>query len=259
VDAVRGDLEYAAAYLDAYNRWLAGVCGSSGGRLFGAAMVRFWDPPGMADNLLQVQEMGFRNVVMPTAPPGVRYNAPEMEALWTAIEESGVPLAFHVGEKFDADGAGAFGTSMMTQFHPFRKLWSLLTFSGILERHPHLRVVFTEGGLHWIPGALYDADHLHRTFRSIMEPRLAHEPSYYWFQNCYATFQEDPIGLALIDRIGHEHVLWASDYPHPESSIGHTALSALAVIETVGPEHSPAILNDNARNLWGLAPIASVD
>jgi predicted TIM-barrel fold metal-dependent hydrolase len=66
------------------------------------------------------------------------------------------------------------------------------------------------------------------------------------------AFQEDPIGLALIDRIGHEHVLWASDYPHPESSIGRTALSALAVIENVGPERAPAILNDNARNLWGL-------
>jgi predicted TIM-barrel fold metal-dependent hydrolase len=251
-DAVRQDEKYASAYLDAYNLWLSEICNSSGGRLLGAALVRFWDPDGMADNLQEVKDRGFRNIVMPTAPPGIRYNAPEMERMWSAIEESGLPLSFHVGEKFDTDGPGAFGASMMMQFHPFRKLWSLLTFSGILERHPGLRVIFTEGGLHWIPGALADADHFNRNFRSIMEPRLASPPSYYWRRNCYATFQEDPIGLSLIDHIGYERVLWASDYPHAESTTGRVAVAARAVIDAVGDHRARAILNDSARGVWAL-------
>jgi predicted TIM-barrel fold metal-dependent hydrolase len=252
-DVVLQDEDYARAYLDAYNTYLADLCAAHQGRLFGAAMARFWDPDGMAANLSELKALGFRAIVLPTAPPGVHYNAPEMEPMWTAIEESGLPVSFHVGERFDTEGPGAFGTSLMMSFHPFRKLWSLLVFSGILERHPGMRVVFTEGGLHWIPGALVDADHFHRNFRSIMQPRLAREPSHYWHQNCQATFQEDPVGLAMVDRIGHERMLWASDYPHPEGTIGHTAESARAVIDAVGPERAEAILNDNARRLWSLS------
>lgn len=251
-DIVLQDEEYIGGFIQAYNRWLSGVCADSGGRLYGGALVRFWDPDGIADNLADVKALGFRNIVLPNSPPGVHYNAPEMDRFWAAIEESGLPVSFHVGERFETEGPGAFGTSMMIQFHPYRKLWSLLTFSGVLERHPGLRIIFTEGQLHWIPGALQDADFFYDSFASIMEPRLAHKPSHYWHQSCYATFQEDPVGLAMIDRIGLDRVLWASDYPHPESVVGRTAQSARMVIDAVGAERAAAILSDNARRVWGL-------
>jgi predicted TIM-barrel fold metal-dependent hydrolase len=251
-DIVLQDEEYVAGFLDAYNTWLGGVCAASGGRLFGAALLRYWDSEGVADQLAHVKELGFRNVVLPNAPPGVRYNAPEMDAFWGAIENSGLPVSFHVGERFETEGPGAFGTSMMMQFHPYRRLWALLAFSGILERHPGLRVIFTEGQLHWIPGALQDADQFYEAFGSVLEPKLAHPPSHYWRSNCYATFQEDAIGLSMIEHIGADRILWASDYPHPESVVGRTAVSARQVIDAVGPETAKAILNDNARRVWAL-------
>jgi predicted TIM-barrel fold metal-dependent hydrolase len=246
------DEEYIGGFLEAYNLWLSGVCAQSKGRLYGAALVRFWDPVGIADNLAQVKALGFRNIVLPTAPPGVRYNAPEMAPFWAAIEASGMPVSFHVGERFDTEGPGAFGTSMMMQFHPYRAVWSLLTFSGILERHPGLRIIFTEGQLHWIPGALQDADMFYKSFGSVLEPRLPKPPSHYWRQNCYATFQEDDVGLKMIDAIGADRILWASDYPHPESVLGRTAESARKVIDAVGAERAQAILYDNARRIWGI-------
>lgn len=251
-DLVLQDEEYVGGFLDAYDRWLSGVCAASKGRLYGAALVRYWDPDCIADNLAYVKELGFHNIVLPNAPLGVQYNAPAMDKFWGAIEESGLPVSFHVGERFETDGPGAFGASMMMQFHPYRRLWSLLTFSGILERHPGLRIIFTEGQLHWIPGALQDADHFHKSFRSVLEPRLARLPSYYWQQNCYATFQEDRVGLAMIDQIGADRILWASDYPHPESVLGRCAVSASAVIDSVGAVRAKAILNDNARRIWAL-------
>ena len=251
-DIVLQDEEYVGGFLEAYNKWLSGVCAASRRRLHGAAIVRYWDPDGIADNLAAVKELGFHNIVLPIAPPGVQYNAPEMDRFWGAIEESGLPVSFHVGERFETEGPGAFGTSMMMQFHPYRRLWSLLAFSGILERHPGLRIIFTEGQLHWIPGALQDADFFQKSFRSVLQPRLAHDPSYYWHQNCYATFQEDLIGLSMIEHIGADRILWGSDYPHPESVLGRTAVSARMVIDAVGPTRAKAILNDNARRVWAL-------
>src|SRR5690606_26933524 len=104
------------------------------------------------------------------------------------------------------------------------------------ERHPNLRVVFTEGGIAWVPSALFDADRIYRDFESEMRPKLAHLPSYYWWQNCYATFQEDPCGIDQIDWIDHTKAIWASDYPHPESSLGYSAAVVRDIIASVGEE-----------------------
>ena len=44
------------------------------------------------------------------------------------------------------------------QMQGFRNSWGTLVFGGVFDRYPGLRVVFVEGGLSWIPGALHDAD-----------------------------------------------------------------------------------------------------
>ncbi len=158
-----------------------------------------------------------------------------------------------MGETFDARGLGGLATTITVAFGGYRRLWSLLTFSGILERHPSLQVVFTEGGIAWVPSALYEADKIYTAFESEMTPRLAHRPSDYWFRQCYATFMDDPPGLRQLDLIGAERVMWTYDYPHPESTLGHTGASIQAVFdaaETV--EDAQAILGKTAIDLWGL-------
>lgn len=251
-DIVRHDPEYAMAYIRGYNAYVAHLSRQYPDRLYGVAILNFWDPTMTADHIAEIKDQGLKAIVIPTSPPGVSYNDPSMEPMWDAIEASGMPLSFHVGEKFTMDGPGVLGVGMMMNFHPFRKLWSMLTFSGILERHPELRVVFTEGQIHWVPGALDDADRVVRSFGSLCQPRLAQPPSHYWFQNCYATFQEDPVGLSLLDRIGADRVLWATDYPHSESTLGRSREAASKVFEATDAEHAKAIVGGTAIKLWNL-------
>ena len=42
------------------------------------------------------------------------------------------------------------------------------------------------------------------------------KPSEYWSRQCRATFQDDPVGLELLGRLGEDNVMWGSDYPHPD-------------------------------------------
>lgn len=252
VDAPGRDPEYAMAYIRAYNAWVAENCAQYPDRLYGMGILNFWDPSSAADNLAEIEDLGLSGITMPTSPPNVRYNDPLWEPLWDAIEASGIPLSFHVGERVDTSGLGTIGAGLMQNFHPYRKLWSLLTFSGILERHPDLKVVFTEGQLHWIPGALQDADQFYSSFGSLMEPKLAHAPSHYWFQNCYATFQEDAVGLKMVPEIGADRVLWSTDYPHSESVVGRCQEAAFAVAQATSADDARAILGGNAIKLWGL-------
>jgi predicted TIM-barrel fold metal-dependent hydrolase len=246
------DLELRDACMRAYNEWLSEYCKPYPDRLYGVGILNWWEPEAAKDNLQTLRGLGYKAMEIPSSPPGVFYNARNMEPMWDAIEESGYAISFHIGENIQTRGLGALGTFQMQTFAPFRRLFGLLTFSGILERHPNLKVIFTEGGIHWVPAALFDADRIYRDFETEVNPKLAKMPSYYWWQNCYATFQEDPIGMELLPHIGPRKVLWASDYPHPESTLGYSARAVRDIIASAGVEDGKAIVGGNAVEIWGL-------
>jgi len=155
--------------------------------------------------------------------------------------------------ELDARGQGGLATTIVVAFQPFRRLFALLAFAGIFERNPGIRVVFTEGGISWVPSALFDCDKVYASFESEMTPKLAKPPSHYWFENCYATFIEDPSGLRQLDLIGVDKVLWGSDYPHPESAVGYTQQSLWDVFDaTDSIEDAQKIVGGNAQKVWGL-------
>ena len=250
------DFDYIQACLDAYNELLADFCAAEPDRLHGLALLNYWNPDATVDELQKIKALGFKGVLMPSLPPPhsqVYYNARAMEPLWRAVGESGLPLSFHVGETFDARGQGGLATTIVVAFQPFRRLFALLTFAGIFERNPGLRVVFTEGGISWVPSALFDCDKVYQSFESEMNPKLAHPPSHFWHENCYATFIEDPSGLRQLDLIGVDNVLWGSDYPHPESSVGYTQQTLWDVFNAANSiEDAQKIVGGNAQQLWGL-------
>ena len=246
------DLELRDACMRTYNEWLSNYCKAYPDRLYGVGILNWWNPEAAKDNLQELKALDFKVMEIPSSPPGVYYNSHSMEPLWDAIEESGYPISFHIGENVQTRGLGALGTFQMQQFSPFRRLFGLMAFSGILERHPKLKVIFTEGGAHWVPAALFDADRIYRDFESEVNPKLANMPSFYWWQNCYATFQEDPIGMELLPHIGAHKLLWASDYPHPESTLGYSAKAVRDIFETVGEEAGRQIVGGNAVEVWNL-------
>ena len=170
--------------------------------------------------------------------------------MWDAIEASGMPLSFHVGASTALRGAGALGTSLTVALQPFRELWCLLTFSGILERHPEMKVIFTEGGISWVPPALFDADKQYKAYSSEVRPKLAELPSYYWFRQCYSTFMNDPAGVKLADDMGIEHMLWSIDYPHPEGNLGETVEVMESLFNDLGESAAKAVVGGNATKIW---------
>lgn len=246
------DKDLMVRCFDIYNEWLSEWCAGSD-RLYGIGILpTIFAPETTRDYIQKLKHWGFRAMEIPSSPRNVYYNSSSMAPLWDAIEESGIPLSFHIGEFPDYKGAGALGTYLTTTFQPFRKLWALLTFSGVLERHPELRVIFTEGGISWVPSAIYDADKTYRQFETEMRPKLAQLPSFYWHRQCYAAFIDDPSGIKLIDDIGADKVLWSADYPHPESSLGESRLLVQSFYDQLGEEKASAIVGGNAARLYGI-------
>ena len=136
----------------------------------------------------------------------------------------------------------------------FRQNWAQLTFGGVFDRFPGLKVVFVEAGLSWVPGMLHDADMVYNSFPTSVSPKLAHPPSWYWRAHCYATFMTDPVGLEMLHRIGAETALWSSDYPHQESTFGYTRGAIQAVFRAVPLEQAQMILGKTALKLFRMEP-----
>jgi predicted TIM-barrel fold metal-dependent hydrolase len=249
------DDDFMFACLDAYNEWFMEYCSQSDakGRLHPIAILPTWRHPEQSrDYVAKIKSMGYKALELPSEPRDIYYNSSRFDPMWAAIADSGIPLSFHVGAYLAFRGAGSFGANLTRNFAPFRPLWALLTFSGVFERHPNLKVVFTEGGASWAASAIDDANKIWRARNPELNPVLPHPPSYYWHKNCAATFMDDPTAIILADRIGVDNIIWSADYPHPEGVLGESRALVRSYFEQLGEEKAKKIVGGNAQRIWGI-------
>jgi len=251
------DRELYFACIDAYNEWLLETCAPHKDRLIGVAVVpTMYQPEATADYIQKLKDMGCRAIQMPTYPRDVRYNSKAMEPMWATIAASGMPLQFHVGLQMQFKGKGAMLANITHNLSPFRPLLAQFMFSGILDRHPELKLVFTEGGATWAAQAIVDMDAIAKSYAYAMDgdlnPKLGMMPSEYWRRQCYVSFIEDLPAMRLLDIIGEDNVMWGSDYPHAEGTWCHSLETLEAHWNAIGPEAGAKLLGGNAARLWNL-------
>lgn len=253
------DFELREAMYRVYNEALAEKQAKAPGRSYGVAVVsNWWDPERAEAAVRQIVDLGFRTMVLPIQPGLNRdgrpivYSEPEYDPLWDAIEQSGLPLCFHIGEGAWFSGRGGWGIKVWSLFSPFIPTLGQLIFGGIFDRNPKLQVVFAEAGIGWVPNALQDAELVYNCYPGLHQliPKLS--PTEYWAKHCHATFQNDALGLKLIEHIGVDKVMWAVDYPHAEGSWGISEDSIRQVLDAVSPEDAKKILGGNAIRVFGL-------
>ena len=248
------DKAFFARCMDAYNEWLAEMCAARPDRLIGVGILpTIYAPEATADYIGKLKGWGLKALEIPSAPKNVPYNASAMEAMWEALAASGIPVMFHVGAYLEFMGAGAIGANLTKNLGPYRPLWSLLAFSGILERHPDLEVVFCEGGFGWVPWTLQDADRVYQMYETEMKPKLKELPSYYFRRQCYSAIMTDEIGLKqALEHDLTSNLLWSCDYPHGESVLGSSRRDVRTIFETLGDARAKEVVGGTAARLWNL-------
>ena len=253
------DQELQELMYSTYNEWIAKLGAENPGRFFGVGICNnWWDPKKAESAIRQIVDLKLKSVLLPFSPGKdvdgrpINYASTDMDRLWAAAEEAGLPVSFHIGEVPAQGGRGAFGTFFIVQAAPFRRVLGNLIFGGILDRYPKLRIVFAEGGINWVAGALQDAELTYGAHRELFDWPLKHRPSHYWHNHCYATFQTDPIGFKLIEQIGVDRVMWAQDYPHSEGTFGYTADALAEITDVVSGTDARKILGETALELYKL-------
>jgi len=217
------DDEAAGTMLRIYNDWLADFCGHHPERFAGLACIPNHDSGAAVGEIERVARRGnVRGLEIARKYDMTALWDPWWNPVWDAIAASGLPVHFHTIGGARRDFSKLTGKTLLAaraasissfQMHMADVLMSVI-FAGVLEHRPNLKMVIGEAGTGWIP---YILDRMDAEWEDqFKDLDLKMKPSGYWYRQCYATYQSDPVGVKLIEELGEDNIMWGSDFPHPD-------------------------------------------
>jgi predicted TIM-barrel fold metal-dependent hydrolase len=277
----RDEYEHRWAGLQAHNRWLADFCSEHPERRAGVAEILLYDIDDSVKEVRAIHAAGLRGgVVLPVdgAEDGlapVYYT--DYEPLWSVCEELGVPVHRHARapgnpvSRRTGPGGIAIGLAELA-FWDHRAL-SHIIFSGVLERHPQLRFVFTETGAGWLPPELARLDAFYAASRmgknsgiqAFLVDALAEltmSPSEYFARNIWVGASLlTPSEMKVREEVGVSKLMWGQDYPHAEGTFPYTRAAYQLLLGDLPDNEIRMMLSETAAEIYNfdleaLQPIA---
>jgi predicted TIM-barrel fold metal-dependent hydrolase len=203
-------------------------------RLCVLAFLPNHSPAAAASELARCAGIGHRGAIIDVFDTDLGDRA--WDRLWAAAAEAGMPISFHLKggtspKLFYEIGkwkSAAFATVLPLQLD---EPLATMVFSGALERHPGLTLVLAESGVGWLPYFLSRMDLEWRNLKDKIDESPSVPPSELFHRQVFATFEEDELAPEMIPLLGAGSCMWASDYPHTDSTF---PLSRQAVDEALG-------------------------
>ncbi len=241
----------------AYNSWLCERVLKGSSRIKSMLYLPFNDHAAAYE---MVKEFGGKEGVIGFMITSVR-NRPiwdnDYMKVYKAIEDLGLPLAFHSG--FNWDDPMMRNANRFITVHALGFTWHNVYYctnwviNAMPERFPNLKVIWIEGGLAWATWLSQRLDNEYR-MRSSECPGLTKMPSEY-FKEMYYTAQpmEKPDDMRLLEDTfrtvkADTQLLYASDYPHWDMDLPSTIYDLPFLDETAKRN----ILGENARKLFNM-------
>lgn len=193
------------------------------------------------ETAMAIMKQGFADgcytFMVPTNEPDPHkrsYTHPDFDAIWAGFAKRRIPAIVHVAvngnyqavsPSFRNNGKNSIalggdappGELGLLNIGTSAQLFlSAMIFDGVFERHPHLKMISMEHAATWLPSWLHQMDftaHLLKRTRKFEE-----KPSETAKRHIKVSpFPDEPVGW-IIENVGPEMLVFASDYPHPEGT-----------------------------------------
>ncbi|MGW1811058.1 amidohydrolase family protein [Streptomyces sp. NPDC002078] len=194
------------------NESTAAHCVKAPDRLRGLGLVPLQHPDlavGLLDHAL---DQGLSGVEISSHAPGHELSDPAYEAFWSRAEETGALVFLHpFGCTLDERLDQWYLSNTVGQPTENAVALSHLIFSGVLDRHPGLKLIAAHAG-GYLPTHIGRSDH---AWGARPDARgCEREPSSYLKQLYFDSLAHDPQVLReLLRAVGPERVLLGSDFP----------------------------------------------
>jgi predicted TIM-barrel fold metal-dependent hydrolase len=230
-ERMRDDPELIHAVIHALNQWLHETWSFNfKDRIFTVPVISLPIVDKAIDELNWVVERGARAILIRPAPvPGFggsrSFALPEFDPFWKRVVETGVLVTMHSSDsgytRYAQDWEGSnreflpFAPDvfrMTTDWRPIQDSVSAWVCHGALFRYPELKIAVIENGASWLEPLLKTLADLYKK----MPQQFAGDPVAAIKRSVYISpfWEEDMAWLSGL--IGADHVLFGSDYPHPE-------------------------------------------
>ncbi len=293
------DVEFGRIQARAYNDWCAAHLEEGDGRLYGAGALPPMHEPediqGVVDEVNHVAGLPGMVSVFLRPNPAIEwryFNDAVYDPIWSALQDTQLPVAFHPFLAPDLPGAcdglklarerGASGRYQTLEEYDEAKATAAareqpllpniyftqaianpvdvmsaicyITSGGVAERFPGVKFMFLEANGGWLVPWLERLDHHAKKF-SWDVPWLKLLPSEYFRRQCWISFDPDESMLAFTAKsglCGADRIIWASDYPHPDAKFPGVTEELAEALAGLSYEQKRAITSETAQALYDI-------
>jgi predicted TIM-barrel fold metal-dependent hydrolase len=222
-----------------YNDWLLEFCSFAPQVLKPVALVSLHDLDLAIHEVRRTAALGFAAACLARLPDGRTSADPDLEPFWTTCEQLGVLVSFHpVTSNVYLDNQPLERPASPFEFfncNMFAQHFANLLISGVLERHPRLRIALLESGCGWLPSVLWRLQRvlfdsqkrndlwgheiprlLVNTSREELAQNVRMPPVDYFRRQCYIACEAEPFVQEVAHLLGEDRLVFQGDFPHPD-------------------------------------------
>ena len=221
------DQDVGLACVRAWNDWHHEVwAGTYPDRIIPLQITWLNDPAVAAQEVLRNAARGFKALSFPENPHHI--GLPSMytehwDPLLAACEETDTVICLHTGSAaWSAGGSPGAPLELSTTLFPVNGIVATADWlwARVPLRFPRLNIALSEGGIGWVPMLLDRLDYVmaHSAVggAGVWDGDLT--PSEAVQRNFWFCTIDDPSTLGARERIGVDHIMVETDYPHADST-----------------------------------------
>jgi predicted TIM-barrel fold metal-dependent hydrolase len=249
------DPELQDATYAAWNDWAAEEFNAfSPDRLCALAFLPFHSAEAASAELERCAGLGHRGAIVDAFR--VDLGDPAWDRLWAAAAAHRIPISFHINGGISPKlsyqigkwQSAAFATLLPMQLD---EPLATMVFSGALERHPGLKLVLAESGIGWLPYLLRRMDGEWHELGPKLDDAPKVPPSELVRNQVILTFEQEPLAEQFIPLVGAETCMWASDYPHTDSTFPNSRRAIAESLGSLSENEVRRITAINCAELYG--------
>jgi uncharacterized protein len=259
------DPELRTACVTIYNDAVAEIQRESNSRLLPLGLIPWWDINEAVKELRRARNvLGLHGVTMCDSPHDFGHPAldqPEWSPFWSALEELDLAVAFHIGSgrlrplAWSQQGGELQATNTVNSFVANTNIVSNLIYSGVLLKHPRLKIFSAESGVGWVPFLLEAMDYQwHENLgpdvqRDVWKSAL---PSEIFRRNIYVSYWFEQTGLTHGLEVLEDSIMFETDFPHGTALTERTTAQVARGLAVLTPIVRRKVLHDTAARLFSL-------
>jgi len=271
-ERLRDDVEATHAVIHALNEWMYETWTFDyENRIYPTPVITLPIVERAIEELEWCVEHGAKTVLIRPAPVPIASGksiSPGMERFdpfWQRVTELGIPVSMHASDsgytRYAEDWEGGGGEMLPFKLNAFRAAtlhhraitdtFAALILHGALSRFPAVRIASVENGSGFVRPLL---DSLRETYR-MMPQECPEDPVEVFKRQVYVhPFHEENV-KGLVEILGADHVLFGSDFPHPEGM--SDPITFVDELEGLPDDQVVRVMGGNLADLLGVGRLAS--